>query len=83
MKFFCFKFERVKREIDEILGSRTFVNFDDLPKLEYTTCAINEVLRKYPPAASFTRFTTQETTLCGFKIPKDTWIEVYFNISKM
>ena len=68
--------KRVRNEIDHVLGSRSDVKFDDLSAFEYTSCAFKEVLRKYPPVAGFTRLTSQKTTICGYEIPKNTWVQV-------
>jgi cytochrome P450 len=59
-----------------VLGSRSTVQFDDLSGFEYTLCAFKETLRKYPPGAGFPRLTTEKTNLCGYEIPKNTWIQV-------
>jgi cytochrome P450 len=69
---------RIRQEIDNVLGSRSTVQFDDLSGFEYTSCAIKETLRKYPPAAAISRQTPEDTVICGYKIPKHTWIQVRF-----
>jgi cytochrome P450 len=71
-----YKFKRVRREIDDVLGSRTDVQFEDLNKLEYTSCVLKEVLRLHPPAAIISRYTTKNTMISGLEVPKNTWITV-------
>ncbi|MEV6604042.1 cytochrome P450 [Kutzneria sp. NPDC051319] len=61
--------ERVRAELDEILGGRP-PEFDDLPKLEYLGRVINEVLRLRTPLL-FSRRTLKETSAGGLTIPAD------------
>ena len=36
------------------------IQFEDIPKLEYTSSVLKEVLRLYPPAATLSRYTTED-----------------------
>ena len=36
---------RLKQELENVLGSRTEINFEDLNELKYTGCVIKESLR--------------------------------------
>ena len=42
---------------------------DDLPKLTYTRCLIEESMRLYPPAHSFNRQAIAEDSIDGYSIP--------------
>ena len=66
----------MREEIDNVLGSRTEVNNDDLTNLEYVGCVFKESMRKYPPVCGLSRVTTEDIVINGYKIPKDTWISV-------
>jgi cytochrome P450 len=68
----------MREEIDIVLGSRTEVNNDDLANLEYVECVFKESMRKFPPVAFMHRTTTEDVVINGYKIPKNTWISVYF-----
>lgn len=43
---------------------------DDLPKLNYVTMCIKEVLRIYPLAVMFNKMTAEEIVTDEFRIPK-------------
>jgi hypothetical protein len=68
--------KRARAEIDEVLGSKNEITYEDLTKLEYVNCVFKESLRKWPPAAEFSRVCPKDTTLNGVFIPKGTWILV-------
>ena len=72
----------MKQEIDDTIGSRSAILFEDLNALQYTTCVLKEVLRLYPPASAFSRYTNEDVNLCGYEIPKGTWITVRLNFIK-
>ena len=38
-------FKKIRKEIDDVIGSRSFVLFEDLNKLEYTFCAFSKNLK--------------------------------------
>jgi cytochrome P450 len=60
---------RVRAEIDAVVGGRV-PNFDDVPKLHYTTAVFDEALRLYPPAGAFARRPLREIWLGAYRIPK-------------
>lgn len=62
--------ERVKKEVDEVLGNRP-PTFADLPRLSYCEAVVKETLRLWPPAvAVFGRQATKEIEIGGYTIPK-------------
>ena len=63
---------RVEQEINEVLGTRSDVIYDDLQKLKYLECCLKETLRLYPPAPGIIRITPDNVTLAGYSIPKGT-----------
>ena len=63
---------QVQQEIDEVLGTRNDVIYDDLQKLKYLDCCLKETLRLYPPAPGIIKITPENVTLAGYYIPKGT-----------
>ncbi|XP_031567325.1 cholesterol 24-hydroxylase-like [Actinia tenebrosa] len=68
--------EKLKAEIHEVLGSRDYVEFDDLAKLEYMGQVLKEALRLYPPAGGIARETKEQIVLGGHMIPANSLINV-------
>jgi cytochrome P450 len=66
--------KRLREEVDNVLGERMSLNFDDINKLEYTGCVFKETLRKWPSTGQFSRQTTQSLSLNGVYIPENTWV---------
>ncbi|XP_026880867.2 cholesterol 24-hydroxylase-like isoform X1 [Electrophorus electricus] len=61
--------KRTKEEVDEVLGTRRDVLYEDLGKLTYLTQVLKETLRLYPPAVGTSRWIHEDTVISGFKIP--------------
>nr|QVK45596.1 cytochrome P450 [Brachionus paranguensis] len=72
---------RLREEIDSVLGAKKEVTYEDLTKLEYTECVFKETLRLWPPAPEILRVSTDELCIGGFRIPKNTQINLspYFS----
>lgn len=62
--------EKLLNEVNEVLGERDYIDFDDLAKLKYLGQVIEEALRKYPVASSIGRMLTKDITVGGYHIPK-------------
>jgi cholesterol 24(S)-hydroxylase len=78
MLYFC-EILRAKAQVDNVLGAKRDVTYEDLTKLEYINCVFKESLRKWPPAGEFSRFSTEDVELEeGLLIPKNTWIIVNY-----
>ena len=67
---------RLVREVDDVLGSRKFVQFNDLARMQYTSQVVKETLRLHPPVPGFSRTTTREETFGAYKIPATTNIQI-------
>lgn len=64
-------------EVDEVVGSKPEVGYEDLSKLEYTNLVWKEALRLYPPApVTFRDVDRDGYTIDGLAIPKGTIIIV-------
>ncbi|XP_075470504.1 cholesterol 24-hydroxylase isoform X2 [Ascaphus truei] len=61
--------ERVQAEIDEVIGSKRDINYEDLGKLQYLSQVLKETLRLYPTAPGTTRRLEEETVIEGVRIP--------------
>nr|QUF59387.1 cytochrome p450 CYP3049E1 [Brachionus angularis] len=64
---------KLKEEIDQVLGTKPEITSDDLAKLNYTNAVFKESLRKWPPVATISRDSHEEITINNHKIPKNTW----------
>ena len=62
--------ERVRAEVDAVLGSRS-ATFADVPHLPWTAAVFDEVLRLYPPAWLVTRRSLVADELAGIAVPAD------------
>jgi len=60
--------QRLHIELDEVLGGRIPTG-EDLPRLPYSRMVIEEAMRLYPPAWSFSRNALAEDELAGYPIP--------------
>ena len=62
--------EKLLNEINDVLGERNYVEFDDLAKLKYLGQVSEEALRKYPVAPAPARELTKDITAGRYHIPK-------------
>ena len=69
---------KLVREMNDVMGVRSEVDFNDLANLKYTGFAIKEILRVYPPVSATIRVTVQEENIGGYSIPKGTSVNVNF-----
>jgi cytochrome P450 len=67
---------RLRKEIDQVLGVRQEITFNDINNLKYCSYVFKEVLRLYPSLVFFNRITLEEMTINGYKIPAYTKIGV-------
>ncbi|PFX33651.1 Cholesterol 24-hydroxylase [Stylophora pistillata] len=68
--------ERIVAEIDEVLGSRCAMRYEDLARLKYLEQASKEALRLHPPEPAITRVANESMTLGDYHIPARTSIMV-------
>ena len=68
-----------RKEINEVLGERTEITYQDVNKLKYCSNIFKEALRMYSPVVIIFRYTTEDMTINGIKVPKGTTIGVCTN----
>ncbi|XP_071970286.1 cholesterol 24-hydroxylase-like isoform X2 [Engystomops pustulosus] len=69
--------QKVQAEVDEVIGSRQNIEYDDLGKLQYLSQVLKETLRLYPTAPGTSRLLEDDFTVEGVRIPKNTSVLVY------
>nr|UOU03250.1 cytochrome P450 3049E1 [Brachionus rubens] len=67
---------KLREEVDRVLGDKREISDDDLSKLEYTSAVFNESLRKWPPVPFTFRTNFQDVEILNYKIPKNSWVMV-------
>ncbi|XP_072535717.1 cholesterol 24-hydroxylase-like [Salminus brasiliensis] len=60
---------RLKEEVDEVIGTKHEIQYDDLGKLTYLSQVLKETLRMYPTASGTSRWLHEDTVISGFKVP--------------
>eukprot|EP01103_Thecamoeba_quadrilineata_P017084 TRINITY_DN5924_c0_g2_i1.p1 TRINITY_DN5924_c0_g2~~TRINITY_DN5924_c0_g2_i1.p1 ORF type:complete len:511 (+),score=75.95 TRINITY_DN5924_c0_g2_i1:49-1581(+) len=69
--------DKVRNEINSILGTKTVATYHDQAKFEYLNCVIKETLRLFPPVAQFPmRNTVGDVELGSGVLPKGTLVSV-------
>lgn len=66
--------EKALEEINQVLGERTEISYQDIVNLKYCSCIFKESLRIYPPVVIVERVIKDEMDIEGYKIPKNTQI---------
>nr|XP_033808377.1 LOW QUALITY PROTEIN: cholesterol 24-hydroxylase-like [Geotrypetes seraphini] len=60
---------KLRAEVDEVIGLKRDISFDDLGKLRYVTQVLKESLRMYPPAPGTSRYVAEDAVIEGIKVP--------------
>ncbi|XP_076147089.1 cholesterol 24-hydroxylase-like [Alosa pseudoharengus] len=60
---------RLKEEVDEVIGMKQEISYEDLGNLTYLTQVLKETLRLYPTAPGTSRYVPHDTVINGMKIP--------------
>ncbi|KAG8561501.1 hypothetical protein GDO81_015370 [Engystomops pustulosus] len=63
---------RVQSEVDEVIGSKIDIDYEDLGKLKYLSQVLKETLRLYPTAPGTSRVIEEEVIIEGVRIPPRT-----------
>ncbi|KAI0219320.1 Cholesterol 24-hydroxylase [Lamellibrachia satsuma] len=69
---------RLVDEVDQVLGDRTRVTFEDTERLTYMTQVFKETLRLYPPAPGTARENVTDVSLEGYNIPPRSFLVISF-----
>ncbi|KAF8782456.1 Cytochrome P450 4c3 like protein [Argiope bruennichi] len=64
--------EKVREELNQIFGDDTErdVNTDNLKDMKYLDCVLKESQRLFPSVPVIGRQTSEDTTICGYPVPK-------------
>ncbi|XP_032090048.1 cholesterol 24-hydroxylase isoform X2 [Thamnophis elegans] len=68
---------KLQAEVDEVIGVKRDIAYQDLRKLEYLTQVLKEILRLYPPVSGTMRWTEKKNVIEGIEIPANTTL--FFN----
>lgn len=61
--------EKVRREVDDVVGMKQEISYDDLGKLVYLSQVLKEVLRMYPTAPGTSRDLHEDIVINGVHVP--------------
>ncbi|NXY16184.1 CP46A hydroxylase, partial [Atrichornis clamosus] len=64
--------ERAQAEVDDVLGAKRDIDYEDLGKLTYLSQVLKESLRLYPPVSGTLRRLEKEHVINGIRIPANT-----------
>lgn len=69
--------QKLREEIDSVLGDKSEITSEDLNNLIYVSCVVKETLRLWPPANGTVRMIdTDDFYINGMNIPKGTLFHV-------
>ncbi|CAH8362878.1 unnamed protein product [Eruca vesicaria subsp. sativa] len=68
--------ERLRRELDSMVGTTRLIQETDLPNLPYLQAVVKEGLRLHPPEPIFERFFQEGCKVGGFYVPEKTTLMV-------
>ncbi|KFQ61486.1 Cholesterol 24-hydroxylase, partial [Pelecanus crispus] len=66
--------ERLQAEVDDVLGAKRDIDYEDLGKLTYLSQVLKESLRLYPPLPGTVRWMEKEHVINGIRIPGNTML---------
>ncbi|TMS12635.1 Cholesterol 24-hydroxylase [Larimichthys crocea] len=62
--------EKVKKEVDEVIGMKQEISYDELGQLVYLSQVLKETLRMYPTAPGTSRDVMEDIVIDGVHIPR-------------
>ncbi|XP_042073725.1 cholesterol 24-hydroxylase [Haplochromis burtoni] len=69
--------EKAKKEVDDVIGMKCDISYDDLGELVYLSQVLKETLRIYPTAVGTSRDVAEDMVIDGVHIPGG--VGVFFN----
>ncbi|XP_026407352.1 cytochrome P450 71A1-like [Papaver somniferum] len=70
--------QKAQDEVRRIVGNKCKVDEDDINRMYYLKCIVNESLRLHPPVVFLLRESSKSTRIAGYDIPSRT--KVYINV---
>jgi cytochrome P450 len=64
--------QRMKKELDEVLGDGRLPGLEDMPRLRYTTAVVSESMRLLPPVWVVGRRAVEDVTIGDIAVPRRT-----------
>uniref|UniRef100_A0A8D0CDN1 Cholesterol 24-hydroxylase n=1 Tax=Scleropages formosus TaxID=113540 RepID=A0A8D0CDN1_SCLFO len=61
--------KKLRKEIDDVLGAKKDIEYEDLGKLTYLSQVLKETLRLYPPAPGTSRWVAEDMVISGIHVP--------------
>ncbi|XP_038601969.1 HHIP-like protein 1, partial [Tachyglossus aculeatus] len=61
--------EKLQAEVDEVVGCKRDIEYEDLGKLQYLSQVLKEALRLYPPGPGTSRWLDKEVVVEGIRLP--------------
>ncbi|GAQ84494.1 cytochrome p450 [Klebsormidium nitens] len=68
--------EKARAEINDVLGGRADISFEDLPRLKLLQGILYESLRLYPPVPMMGRTVVRDTEIAGIRLQKGTEVTI-------
>ncbi|KAK7133481.1 hypothetical protein R3I94_015386 [Phoxinus phoxinus] len=62
-------YKRAKAEVDEVLGTKRDISYEDLGKFTYLSQVLKETLRLYPTAPGTNRWLHEDMVINGLRVP--------------
>ncbi|KAM5129710.1 cholesterol 24-hydroxylase-like [Mantella aurantiaca] len=67
---------KAQAEVDDVIGAKRDIEYEDLAKLPYLSQVLKETLRLYPSVPGTSRLTSEELVIEGVRIPKNSSVLV-------
>ncbi|XP_071489047.1 cholesterol 24-hydroxylase-like [Diadema antillarum] len=67
-------YEKVQVELEEVIGDKKNVSYDDVMRLEYLSLVLKETLRMYPPVQGTSRTLGYDVTFGQYHLPRGSHI---------
>ena len=70
---------RALDEINQVIGERTEIKYQDITNLKYCSSIFKEALRLFTPVVILDRITLDDMEIDGYKIPKTSLLGVIYS----